>query len=112
MFCPLCKAEYRDGFSECHDCHVALAPTFAEASQLRVELWKGNRQKQLDRILAALDRAQIPFHHKEIVNSGYRASVLGFPIGPRRSTFEYEVWVLKGDRDRAKAAIGKESEDG
>ena len=26
MHCPCCRASYRDGFSECPDCHVALAP--------------------------------------------------------------------------------------
>ncbi|MBN1627725.1 MAG: DUF2007 domain-containing protein [Deltaproteobacteria bacterium] len=24
MYCPKCKAEYRDGFFECADCHVPL----------------------------------------------------------------------------------------
>ncbi len=24
MFCPLCKAEYREGFFRCTDCNVAL----------------------------------------------------------------------------------------
>ena len=26
MHCPQCLTEYRDGFSECADCHVVLAP--------------------------------------------------------------------------------------
>jgi hypothetical protein len=26
MHCPRCSTEYRDGFSECTDCHVPLAP--------------------------------------------------------------------------------------
>jgi hypothetical protein len=26
MYCPQCLTQYRDGFSECADCHVALAP--------------------------------------------------------------------------------------
>jgi len=24
MFCPKCRAEYREGFTECSDCHVKL----------------------------------------------------------------------------------------
>jgi hypothetical protein len=24
MYCPQCKVEYRDGFTECADCHVSL----------------------------------------------------------------------------------------
>jgi len=26
MHCPQCLTEYRDGFTECADCHVSLAP--------------------------------------------------------------------------------------
>lgn len=26
MFCPICKAEYREGFSRCADCDVDLVP--------------------------------------------------------------------------------------
>jgi hypothetical protein len=26
MFCPNCRCEYREGFSECADCHVELIP--------------------------------------------------------------------------------------
>jgi hypothetical protein len=29
MHCPRCLAEYREGFSECTDCHVRLAPGLA-----------------------------------------------------------------------------------
>jgi len=33
MFCPECRAEYREGFTECSDCHVPLAATLpAEAA--------------------------------------------------------------------------------
>ena len=26
MYCPQCRVEYRDGFTECSDCHVPLSP--------------------------------------------------------------------------------------
>ena len=26
MYCPQCRVEYRDGFTECTDCHVPLSP--------------------------------------------------------------------------------------
>ena len=32
MHCPQCLTEYRDGFSECSDCHVALAPGLPPAA--------------------------------------------------------------------------------
>src|SRR5207253_9810493 len=31
MFCPQCKAEYRQGFRRCADCDVELVENFAEA---------------------------------------------------------------------------------
>jgi hypothetical protein len=68
MFCPLCQSEFREGFAECSDCQVALVPTSAEASAAGIVLWKGDRQKELDRVLAALDDAKIPSHYKELVN--------------------------------------------
>ena len=26
MYCPQCRVEYRDGFTDCADCHVPLSP--------------------------------------------------------------------------------------
>jgi hypothetical protein len=104
MYCPLCKAEFRQDFSTCSDCNVELVPTWAEASAASVSLWKGDTQKELDRILGALDGEQIPTHFREIVNYNWRIQILGIPIGPRRSTFEYEVWVFRRDLERARLA--------
>jgi hypothetical protein len=69
MFCPLCLAEFRDGLTQCSDCHVMLVPTLAEASSSRVRRWKGNRQTNLDRIMAELDSAEGPCYYKELVNT-------------------------------------------
>jgi hypothetical protein len=104
MFCPLCQSEFRDGVTECSDCHVSLVLARREAAAASVRLWKGNRQKELDRILSALDGVQIPSHFREIVNYNWQMQILGIPIGPRRSTFEYEVWVFRGDLERARLA--------
>jgi len=30
MFCPICKAEYREGFTMCADCNVKLVPSLDE----------------------------------------------------------------------------------
>jgi hypothetical protein len=104
MFCPLCQSEFREGFVESSDCHVALVGTLAEASSGSVRLWKGNRQKELDRILSAPDGEQIHSHFREIVNYNWRIEIFGIPIGARRSTFECEVWVFRRDFERARLA--------
>ena len=105
MFCPLCTSEFRDGFTTCRDCHIALVPNVEQARAGRVRLWKGNRQKKLDRILAALDTVQIPSYFKELVNVQPRISIMGIRIGSRRSRFEYEVWILRRDLERAHMAV-------
>jgi hypothetical protein len=105
MYCPLCGAEYREGFAECSDCRVGLVATRAQARSSRARLWKGHQQHALDRILAALGAEQIPTHYKDIVNAVSQVRIMGIPIGPNRSTFEYEVWVFRSDLEKAKAAI-------
>ena len=107
MYCPLCEAEFRDGFTMCSDCHVALVSTLEEAQAQRVRLWKGTRQEKLDRILGALDAQQVPSHFKEIVNMRPRISIMGIPIGPQPSTFEYEVWVFRNDLERARRVVAQ-----
>ena len=107
MFCPLCQSEYREGFSECAECHVQLVTSREEAQASSVRLWKGSRQSLLDKILGALDAQSIPAHFKEIVNTSPQIAVFGIPLTPVRSTFEYEVWVLCSNFEKARAAIAE-----
>jgi hypothetical protein len=106
MFCPLCQSEYRDGFTECSDCHVALVRSREEAQAASARLWKGDRQRSLDKVLAALDAQHIPSRYKEIVNTAPRVTLFGLSLLPAKSTFEYEVWVFRSDLEKARAAVG------
>lgn len=64
MFCPVCKVEYRPGFTRCSDCGVPLVDSLATARQSRPELlWTGTDQSLSEQIRAALDSAEIPHHH-------------------------------------------------
>ena len=105
MFCPLCQSKFGEGVTQCSDCHVALVATTEEAHLASARLWKGASQGTLDKILATLDAQNIPSRYKEIVNMGPRFRILGIPIGPNPSTFEYEVWVFRSDLDTARQAI-------
>ena len=111
MFCPLCRTEYRDGFSQCADCHLGLVGSLNEAQSSSVKLWEGSLQRTLDKVLAALDAEAIPAHFEETVSSAPRVTLLGIPVTRIKSTFEYEVWVLASDLDRARLAIADISPD-
>jgi hypothetical protein len=75
MFCPVCKAEYRFGFTHCSDCDVDLVESLdssadsdaGQSGQLEAAgldtpelLWTGIDSGAFTRIRAALDEANIP----------------------------------------------------
>ena len=88
MFCPLCRAEYRDGFIRCHDCKLLLVSSREEKKGGRVSVWRGSTQQHLDQVLSTLGGARIPYHYEE-------------GIAPLAN----EVWVLGEDAVRAESAI-------
>jgi hypothetical protein len=65
VFCPVCKAEYREGFTRCTGCNVPLVATLpadqseADASDLAVA-WRGTDPSAFSAALAALQEAGIP----------------------------------------------------
>jgi hypothetical protein len=107
MFCPLCQSEFREGITECSDCHVQLVGPREEAQSSSELLWKGIWQTSLDKILGALDGESIPSYFKEILNTTPQIAFLGIRLTPRKSTFEYQVWIFRSDRERAHAALAK-----
>jgi hypothetical protein len=68
MYCPLCRAEYRAGFTECSDCQVALVPDPPPESFDRpskhgpsfAPVWSGDDPGKHAEIRDALDRQEIP----------------------------------------------------
>ena len=102
MFCPLCEKEYRDGFSECSDCHLALVATLAEAESENAQLWKGVSQSALDEILSRLDEAGITRYYKEEVSVAPRLQFFGIAV---RAISKFEVRVLRDQLPKAQDAI-------
>jgi len=65
MYCPVCKAEYRQGITVCADCHVALAPELpglkpGEDGLFR-SFWTGNDPRTCAELCAKLEDADIPY---------------------------------------------------
>jgi hypothetical protein len=107
MFCPLCQAEYRQGFVTCNDCQIPLVALQAEAASAAESLWKGDDRRKCGRIVDSLNASGIPFYSKESAKKQPWPwiSILFFRFMTPRPTFELEVWVLRADHDRAKEAV-------
>jgi hypothetical protein len=68
MYCPVCGAEYRPGFTECSDCQVALVAELARAQSGQMSpqsasyatIWSGDDPLKHAEIVEALDREEIP----------------------------------------------------
>jgi hypothetical protein len=104
VFCPLCKAEFRDGFTQCSDCHLPLVPTKEQAERQTVtRVWRGGNRFAFESVLAALQQAEIPLLFREHLNVRFKVSLLGLAHGRRNDSTdtEFEVQVLGSGAERA-----------
>jgi len=69
MYCPQCRVEYRDGFTECSDCHAALlagtppaAPDPSDPDMDLVVVLETNDQIQAAMVKGLFEEAGIPFY--------------------------------------------------
>jgi hypothetical protein len=79
MFCPVCKYEFRRGFTHCNQCDVDLvdalppeeevdhtAPTAAAALDHPTLLWSGASSAIFSALTLALDEAHVPYNKEEL----------------------------------------------
>lgn len=109
MFCPLCKAEYRPGFTRCADCDVDLVRELPKtAIELRAEsepgdpnedpfcsFWKGEDARVHAELCSVLDEADIP--HNTVFRRDHLFNLKNYPA--------YEVGVPFSLFERAENAV-------
>jgi len=67
MFCPQCEAEYREGFTECSDCGVALVEALAppldraEVAPGLTAMMETVNVEELGEIVDRLEKAGVPY---------------------------------------------------
>jgi len=65
MFCPKCKSEYREGFTQCKECHTDLVTQLAteefENDDDFIELASGLQQNAIGVIKSILDAEEIEY---------------------------------------------------
>ncbi len=66
MFCPICGSGYREGFTECSDCHVALVDQLPPEPEVEfrefVELPVRCDEVRIALIKAAFDEADLDYY--------------------------------------------------
>jgi hypothetical protein len=104
MYCPVCRAEYREGFTRCSDCDTDLVASLAPpppSDDLAIA-WRGSDPALFSAALAALQNAAI--RNYQIADHDNLAWELAIPR-PR-----YSIWVLKRDLEKALALVGQMNE--
>ena len=104
MYCPLCKAEYRDGFTECSDCHIALVPTQEQANQFTTGQLCTDDGAVLNALLNSLADENIAFRSREVLRSSPWPwlSFLFWRYAKPKPASEFRVDVFEKDWPRAK----------
>ena len=112
MFCPQCKAEYRQGFTRCADCDVDLVYALEDASGvpetdarklsaqedgLRV-IWKGHDESECVSLCRDLMKKDIPYKVAQVPEERVQMRVV----------CRYEIGVPDADYERAKELLGIE----
>lgn len=105
MFCPLCKAEYREGFTRCADCDVDLAPSLPSSAAGAPEedlvlVWKGTDAAFFGQLVHSLDGAGITCHARRRQLYTPEEYFAGPGIGS-----EFELRVFEHDASAARRIL-------
>ena len=100
MYCPQCKAEYRQGFTRCADCDVDLLDTLPQepenAGQAKRIIWMGDNQETCVALCLQLKDAGIRYQ----VTEGMKSRDARMTV-----TWKYELAVPAEDEKKAKELL-------
>jgi hypothetical protein len=132
MFCPVCKYEFRRGFTHCNTCDVDLVETLPQEEEVDHSppptaaqmdhptlLWSGANGGIFSALTVALDEAQIPYNKEELdarlVFSSQHADLeVWVPVANLRQAKPILDSILANPlyaNDAASAGAGVETED-
>ena len=86
MSCPECEVEYRDGFTTCADCDVALVPKLGVNSL--VPLTEERSPNVVDVLVQMMEVANVPY----VIEAGTAIRVLD---GEEVTTDEPDLWLAR-----------------
>jgi len=101
MICPECETEYRDGFTQCADCGVALVETLASPNVAPLLLETSATVVEI--IVSELEAAEIPY----AIEAGTALSLLDDPDKKVERPGEWlaRIWVAAEFEEEAKEIV-------
>lgn len=99
MFCPMCRAEYRTGITECADCGIPLVDSLDDVEE---ELELANEEIEFVCILEIQSRGDLAFVESMLNSEGIPYYIQGDPNLNLRKGYEpARIWVEKHSSDLA-----------
>lgn len=100
MFCPVCKVEYRRGFTQCSDCGVGLVSVLPKedpsSDEALTKLWECADEAECVDVCRLLRSADIRYHVDEIPYE--KTARMGVK-------WRYRILISRDDLDRAKEIL-------
>ena len=106
MICPECETEYREGFTRCSDCDVALVAALAMPAL--VPLTVESSPDFVGALIEALEAAHVPY----VIEAGTALRVLDGEEDDldRPDPWGARIWVTAAKRDEAAEILANAKE--
>lgn len=98
MFCPNCKAEYREGFTRCADCEVDLVDKLPEEEEQDYEI---DPDIKFVEVLRTVDVIDIAFIKGALDNAGIHYYIKGEMMRNIRPVDPAVLMVVEDEADEA-----------